>query len=291
MKHRERIEKRRPREQLFRKAFCASYRNGHASRPHTHAQSIPRTRKRCRPTRNHQTQRLHHTRHRRSSPHNHTRPRRTAKRLGHTFDLLLAQFTSAKLRPIAATISTRTQSLTMPGTGSHRARHHLNSGNISRSSRHQLRRHSLIATPHQHHRIHRLRRNQFLGLHRQQIPKKHRRRRKENLIQRNRGKHKRQATTFKNPAFNRLDQIRHMPVAGIVIRSRRSNTNNGTIHILAIISRSSEKRPANILAKFRIAVAGQIPIDTGVCRLGHDVTAFSACSAESSIPLTISQAN
>ena len=266
MEHRKRIEKRRPRKQLYGSASRTSQSNGHASRPHTNAQAISRTRKRCRPARNHQTQRLDHTRHRRSSPHNHTRPRRTAKRLCHAFDLPIAQFPSTILRPIAAAICTRTQPLTLPRTSSHCARHHLNSGNISRSSSHQLRRHSFIAAPHQHHRIHRLSRNQLFSFHRQQIPKKHRRRRKENLIQRNRGKHKRQTTTLENPAFNRLDQIRHMPVAGIVIRSRRSNPNNGTIHILAIISRSREKRPANILAKFRIAVTGQIPIDTGVCR-------------------------
>ena len=73
------------------------------------------------------------------------------------------------LGPVAPAVGTCTQPLAVPGVGQHRSGDELHGRQIGRGRAHQLRRHGLVATADQHHRIHRLGPDHLLGVHRHQV--------------------------------------------------------------------------------------------------------------------------
>ena len=85
--------------------------------------------------------------------------------------------------PEAATVGAGTHPFTTMRAGQHRAGNQLHARHVGRYRAHQLRRHSLVATADQHHRVHRLRPNHFFGIHRHQVAQEHAGRMRKAFVQ------------------------------------------------------------------------------------------------------------
>ena len=164
----------------------------------------------------------------------------------------------AILRPVAPAIGAGGQPLALVRRGQHRPGHQLDRRNVRRRRGHQLRRHRLVAAAHQHHRVHRLRRQHRLGVERGEVPVMHRTRMQRRLAQRHRGERHRQPAGGQHAALHRLDQVRHRAVAVVVGRAGVDDADHRAIqHRLRIPHRLGEGA-AEIQRELAVAVVGRV---------------------------------
>ena len=75
----------------------------------------------------------------------------------------------------------------------------------------------LVAAADQHHGVHRLRADHLLGVHRHQVAQEHAGRVRERLVDRDRRELHRQPARQHHAALDRVDELRHVAVAGVVV--------------------------------------------------------------------------
>jgi hypothetical protein len=117
-------------------------------------------------------------------------------------NLLAAHVAGTIARPEAAAISAGAEPLAAVTAGHHRARHQHDRRTPGGDRAHELGRHGLVAATHEHDRVHRLRANHFLGVHRHQIAVLEAGGAQEDLAQRDRGKLDRQRAGRQHPALD-----------------------------------------------------------------------------------------
>ena len=75
----------------------------------------------------------------------------------------------------------------------------------------------LVAAADQHHGVHRLGADHLLGVHRHQVAQEHAGRVRERLVDRDRRELHRQPAREHHAALDRVDELRHVAVAGVVV--------------------------------------------------------------------------
>ena len=106
-------------------------------------------------------------------------------------------------RPEAAAIGAGAEPLAAMAAGHHRAGDQRDGRPVGGHRAHQLRRHGLVAAAHQHHRVHRLRADHFLGVDRHQVAVFQAGRREEHFAERDGRKLQRQRAGRQHAAFHR----------------------------------------------------------------------------------------
>ena len=176
-------------------------------------------------------------------------------------DFLVVDFAGAVLRPEAAAIGAGAEPLAVIAAGHHRARHQHDRRAAGRYRAHQLRWHGLVATAHQHHRVHRLRAHHLLGVHRHQIAEFHAGRIEEHLAERDGGKLDRQRAGGKHPAFHRVEQFRKMAVAIVEAGRGIGDADHRLFQHGAGIAHRQRKGAPQITREIAVAVIGEAERD------------------------------
>jgi len=147
----------------------------------------------------------------------------------------------------------------------------------SRYRAHQLRRNRLVATAHEHHRVHGLRAHHFLGVHRHEVAEFHAGRIEKDLAERNRGKCNRQRAGRQNTALYGVEQFGEVPMAIVEARGRIRNTDDRLLQHGQRIAHRLREGPAQIEGKIAITVVGEAVRDAG----GFFVHADTLCNRSS----------
>ena len=147
----------------------------------------------------------------------------------------------AKLRPVAAAIGARTHARAPVRSGQHRAGDQLNGRQAGRGCAHQLRGHGFVATANQHHRVHRLGADQFFGLHGHHVAQIHAGGGGKTLVDGHGGEIHRQTPGEHHAAFDRLDQLRGIAMAGVVSAAGVGNANHRPIQGAVGVARAFDE--------------------------------------------------
>ena len=141
--------------------------------------------------------------------------------------------------------------------GHHRAGDQRDGGPIGGHRAHQLRRHGLVAAAHQHHRIHRLRADHFLGVDGHQVAVFQAGRCEEHFAQRNGREFQRQRAGREHAAFHRRQESRKMAVAIVEVRPGVSNADHRLVEHRARIAHGLRKRAPQVAGEIPVAVIGE----------------------------------
>ena len=160
-------------------------------------------------------------------------------------------------RPEAAAIGAGAEPLAAVPAGHHRAGDQRDGGPVGGHRAHQLRRHGLVAAAHQHHRIHRLRADHFLGVDRHQVAVFEAGRREEHFAERNGREFQRQRAGGEHAAFHRRQQLGEMAVAIVEVRSGVSNADHRLVEHRARIAHGLRERAAQVAGEIAVAVIGE----------------------------------
>ena len=128
-------------------------------------------------------------------------------------NFIVVDLSGAVLRPEAAAVGAGAQPLAAMAAGHHRAGDQHDCRLCRGHRAHELGRHRLVATAHQHDRIHGLRAHHLLGVHRHQVTEFQAGRIEEDLAERDRWKLDRQRAGRQHAALHRLQQVREVPMA------------------------------------------------------------------------------
>ena len=172
-------------------------------------------------------------------------------------DFLPADFVAAESRPEAATVGARADALAAVRSGEHRTGDELDRRHVGRNRAHQLRGNRLVTAADQHHRIHRLRADHFLGVHRHEIAQVHAGRMRKALVDGNRRKVDRDATGQHDAALHRLDELRRIAMAGVVPAAGVDDPDDRTRQRVVAVPCALDECLAKEQREFAIAVAGQ----------------------------------
>ena len=124
-------------------------------------------------------------------------------------------FAGAQFRPVLPDVRSRPQRRAAPVAAQHRTGRHEHRGQVHRRGAHDQARRRLVAAAHQHRAVDRVRPQQLLGLHRQEIAVQHRRRLLERLGQRHRRHLDREPAGRPHAALHLLHPLLEMRVARV----------------------------------------------------------------------------
>ena len=132
-------------------------------------------------------------------------------------DLDVVDFAGAVFAPQPPAIGAGAEHLALVMTDHHRPDRNHHGRQIGGDRRHDLRRQGLVAAADHDHRVHRLGADHLLGIHRHQIAQVHRGRMRKAFGDRDGREHHRHRARQHHAALHRLDDLRHVAVAGIVV--------------------------------------------------------------------------
>ncbi len=164
-----------------------------------------------------QTQRLGDAGHRARGAHHHAGADRRRQPPVDGLNLDVVDFARAVFAPQPPAIGAGAQHLALVMPDHHRPDGNDNGRQIGRDRGHDLRRQGLVAAADHDNGVHRLGADHLLGIHRHQIAQIHRGRMRKTFGDRNGRKHHRHRAGQHHAALHRLDDLRHVAVAGIVI--------------------------------------------------------------------------
>ena len=163
----------------------------------------------------------------------------------------------AVLRPEPAAIGAGAQHFASVMAHHHRPGRQHDGRQIDAGSGHDLRRQGLVAAADQHYRVHRLRTDHFLRIHRHQVAQEHRGGMGETLADGDGGKHHRQTAGEHDAALYALDQVRHVAVAGIEVAEGIGHTDDRAIEGVVGIAGRLDEGFAQEQRETGVTVAGQ----------------------------------
>ena len=190
-------------------------------------------------------------------PHHHAGADRRSEAAADQLDLSNVDDAGAVLPPKPAAIRASPQNFTFMMTHHHRPGRYHNCGKIGAGGGHNLGREGLIAAADQHHRVHGLRTNHFLGVHRHQVAQEHRGGVGKTLADRDGGKHHRQAACEHNTALYALDQVGNIAMAWIEITEGIGYADDRAIERVLGITGSLDEGLAQEQREARVTVAGE----------------------------------
>ena len=211
--------------------------------------------------RQHQPQRLGEAGHGGRRSHHHAGAAGRAQLLLHLLQLGLIQLAGAELLPVGAAVGAGAQPRAAPGAGPHRPGDQGHGRNVGGGGRHQLRRHRLVAAPHQHRRVHRVGGQRLLGLHREQVAVEHGGGRDQDLSQRQRRQGERQRAALQHAAPHRFHQRRHVAVAGGVVGAGIDDGHHRAPQVGPVVAGRGQERPPQEGTEAGVPVGGQASID------------------------------
>ena len=174
-------------------------------------------------------------------------------------DLRRGHLAAAILRPEPAAIGARTEALAAIRRRQHRTGEKLDRRNIGRRRAHQLRGDGLVAAADEHDRIHRLRADHLLDVHRHQVAEHHAGRTEEHFAERDRREVDRQAAGGEHASLHGVDQLRKMSMAVVeAARAVRDADDRPGEHLGRISHRLRERAP-QIQREIGIAVVREAP--------------------------------
>ena len=165
----------------------------------------------------HHADRLLHARHGARGPHHHADPGGGGEPVVHVLDLGFVGLSGSIHAPEAAAVRARPEPFAPVVPGHHRAGGEDEAGHVRARGGHELDGSGLVAAADEDHGVHRLRPHHLLGVHRHQVPEKHARRVREQLVEGDGGERHRQSAREHHPPFHRLDEARDARVAGVVV--------------------------------------------------------------------------
>ncbi len=182
-------------------------------------------------------------------------------------DLVAVDFTGAVFRPQPPAIGAGPQHLALVMPDHHRPDRDHHGRKVRADRGHDLRRQCLVAAADHHHRIHRLGADHLLGIHRHQVAQIHRGRKRKALGNGDGRKHHRHRTGQHDAALHRLDDVRHVAVAGTVIAVGVGDPHDRPVQRVVGIAHRLDKGLAQEQRKPGIAVTGQtLAQSVGHCR-------------------------
>ena len=159
--------------------------------------------------------------------------------------------------PKAPAVGAGAEPFAVVGHRQHRPADELDGRQVGRGGAHQQRRHGLVAGADQHHRVHRLRADHFLGVHRHQVAEHHAGGMQKDLAERDGREIERQAAGGNDAAFDCLDQFGKMPVAIVEAARRLRDADDGPRQHVGGITHRFGERAAQIERKIGVAVIGE----------------------------------
>ncbi len=190
-------------------------------------------------------------------PHHHAGADGRREAAADQLDLGNVDGAGAILPPKPAAIRAGAQHFTLVMAHDHRPCRQDDGGQIHAGGSHHLGRQGLVATADHHHRVHGLRANHLLGIHRHQVAQEHRGGMSETLADRNGGKHHRQSARQHNAALYALDQVGHIAVAWIVVAECIGHADDRAIERIVGITHGLDEGFAEEQRETRVTVAGQ----------------------------------
>ena len=217
-----------------------------------------------------EAERLDHAGHGARGAHHHAGADRGREPPAHHLDLGLVHLAGAVLRPQPAAVGAGAEHLALVMADHHRAGRHHDRGLVGRDRAHHLRRQGLVAAADHHHGVHRLRAHHLLGVDRHQVAQVHRGRRREALVDRDGGEFHRQPARQHHAALHRLDQLRHVAVAGVEVRIGVGDADDRPVERVVGEALGLDEGLAQEQRKAGIAVGGETFAEAG----GHDFPPF-----------------
>ena len=153
-------------------------------------------------------QRLGDTSHGAGGPHHRTRAHTGHQAVIDLVFFILIHLASAVACPVAAAVCASAHPLTTVRAGQHRAGDELDGRQTSRGCAHELCWHGFVTAANQHHRVHGLGTQHFLGVHGHEVAQIHAGGRSKTFMQRDGGEGHGQATCQQDATLERLDQLR-----------------------------------------------------------------------------------
>ncbi|MNS53029.1 hypothetical protein D3C72_857720 [compost metagenome] len=143
-------------------------------------------------------------------------------------DLGRVDLVGAVAAPVAAAVGAGADPFATVRAGQHRPRDQLNGGHAGGRRAHQLGGHGLVAAADQHHGVHGLRADHFLGVHGHEVAQVHAGGLREALVHRNGREVHGQAARQHDAALDGFDQLRRVAVAGVVAAARVDDADDRT---------------------------------------------------------------
>ena len=184
-------------------------------------------------------------------------PTEGAEAAADQFDLGNVDVAGAVLRPQAATIGAGAEDFAFVMADDHRAGLQDYCRQVGAGSRHDLCGQGLVAAADQHHRIHGLRADHLLGVHRHQVAQEHGGGMGETLADGNGGEDHGQTTGQHDAALHAFDQVRDIAMAGVVVTEGVSDADDGPLEGIVGVAHGLDERLAEEEREAGVAIAGQ----------------------------------
>ena len=169
-------------------------------------------------------------------------------------DFLVVNIAGAIARPVAAAVGAGAEPLAAMPSGHHRARDQRDRRPVGRHRSHKLCRHGLVATAHQHNRVHRLRADHLLGIDRHQVAILEAGRCQENFTERDGRKFQRQRAGGQHAALYGGEQFGKVTVTIVEVGPGIGDADHRLIQKSARIAHRLRERAAQITREVAITV-------------------------------------
>ena len=173
------------------------------------------------------------------------------------FDLVLVDFAGAVFAPQPPAIGAGAQHLALVMPDHHRPDRNDDRRQVGADRGHDLRRQGLVAAADHDDRVHRLGADHLLGVHRHQIAQIHRGRMRKAFGDRDGREHHRHRAGQHHAALHRLDDLRHVAVAGIVVAVGVGDADDRPVERVVGIAHRLDEGLAQEQRKAGVAVARQ----------------------------------
>ena len=204
-----------------------------------------------------EAERLDHARHGARRAHHHAGADRGREPAADGVDLLLVERAGAEACPQAAAIGAGAEHLALVVADHHRAGGQHDRRQVDARRRHHLRRQGLVAAADQDDRVHRLRADHLLGVHRHEVAQEHAGRMRERLVDRDGGEFHRQAAREHDAALDRFDQLRDVAVARVEVAVGVGDADDRPVERVVGIALGLDEGLAQEQREAGVAVAGQ----------------------------------
>ena len=202
-------------------------------------------------------------------------------------DVPLRNFACPVFRPKTPAIGAGAQPFAVIAHRQHRPADELDGRQVGRGGAHQERRHGLVAGADQHHRVHRLRPDHFLHVHRHQVAKHHAGGVQKDFAERDRREVERQAADGQDAAFHRFDQLGKMPMTIIETARRLGDADDRSRQHFGRIPHGLRERTPQVERKIGVAVIGQSARQTALFSFLLVFARFSCFSCVKEVPFQL----
>ena len=172
-------------------------------------------------------------------------------------DFFIINVAGAIACPELAAVRAGAEPLAAMASSHHRTRDQRDRRPVGRHRSHELRRYGLVATAHQHDRVHRLGADHLLGVDRHKIAILQAGRRQEHLAERDCWKFKRQRAGGQHATLHRGQQFGKMTVTIVEVGPGVGDANHRLIQEGARIAHRLRERAAQVAGEVAVAVIGK----------------------------------